>query len=341
MPEDAPAATPAPRAEYRNCKIPLIVFGIIQIGIGGLCLLMLPLMLLALVLPQPQPGPELTLNTLGGALVVYALGAAWFGAMGVGSLFARRWARALTLAASWMGLVIGILSMAAMAFVMPSVLEQLPADQQIPPAAAKFVQIFVYAFSFVLYILVPGVFVLFYGNRHVKATCEALNPAPAWTDRAPTPILALTLLLGLGALFVPSLGLYGWVVPCFGVLLDGAAGAAVALLMLGVLIALARGTWQRRRAAWWGTLFFALVWGLSATITFSSISMGEYYEKAGLPAAQIEMMARLEVVERFSSLPFLLLWFAPFFGFMAYMRRFFRRPDETASSPGTSCSPST
>ena len=63
---------------------------------------------------------------LGGGLV-YLLGAAFFGALGVGTLRARRWARTIGLVTSWMWLVFGIFAVVVMIFILPKMMAGLSA----------------------------------------------------------------------------------------------------------------------------------------------------------------------------------------------------------------------
>ena len=90
--------------EFRDCKAGLVTFGIIQIVLGIFCVLMVPLMLVGAVMASSHNvGSVAPMNArmmIPGLLFYVAL-AAWFLWMGVGSIQARRWARALLLVISW------------------------------------------------------------------------------------------------------------------------------------------------------------------------------------------------------------------------------------------------
>ena len=54
-----------------------------------------------------------------------------------------------------------------------------------PPGTLALIKFFAIATTFVIYIVIPGVAVLFYRSPHVKHTCEVRDPVERWTDRCP------------------------------------------------------------------------------------------------------------------------------------------------------------
>ena len=118
--------------------------------------------------------------------------------LGIGSIKARRWARALLLIFSWSWLIMGIFMTAIMPFVMAKVFANLPPDAKtgqpaMPPAAITAMVIGMTLFFVVFFVLVPAVWTFFYNSRHVKATCEARDPVTRWTDACPLPVLGFCL----------------------------------------------------------------------------------------------------------------------------------------------------
>ena len=98
---------------YKDRKTGLAVFGAIQIAMGALCALFVPLMIMGmLVAAVKDKGADeaLSMRAMIPGLLVYVLLAIWFIWMGIGSILARRWARALCLVASWLWLISGITS---------------------------------------------------------------------------------------------------------------------------------------------------------------------------------------------------------------------------------------
>ena len=109
----------------------------------------------------------------------------------------------------------GIIGLISMVLFMPDMYGQMGVSGQ---AAMAFVGVLMFvgmALSAVMYVIIPGVLVMFYGSKHVKATCELWDPQIRWTDKCPLPVLALSLVAGLSAAWMPLAGFYGWIVPFF------------------------------------------------------------------------------------------------------------------------------
>jgi len=93
------ASTPG----FKDRKGWLIAFGIIQILMGSFFLLVIPLVLVGMFASSMSGRANaMPVNSHMIALAVffYLLLAAWFISMGIGSIKARRWARALVLISS-------------------------------------------------------------------------------------------------------------------------------------------------------------------------------------------------------------------------------------------------
>ena len=224
---------------YKDRKTGLAVFGAIQIAMGALCALFVPLMIMGmLVAAVKDKGADeaLSMRAMIPGLLVYVLLAIWFIWMGIGSILARRWARALCLVASWLWLISGITGMLFMLMFMPDMYEQMSKDGQMPANVVTIVKYVTFGFLTVIYIIIPGAFILFYGSKNTKATCEQRDPQVRWTDKCPLPVLALTLMAGCCAASLPFMGLYGWAVPFFGTIVTGVAGAGIALVFLVLLV---------------------------------------------------------------------------------------------------------
>ncbi len=82
----------------------------------------------------------------------------------------------------------------------------------------------------VIYVIIPGALVLFYGSKHAKETCERRDPKVRWTDKCPLPVLAVSLMAGCWSACMPLTGFYGWSIPFFGLILSGMPGAGVMLV---------------------------------------------------------------------------------------------------------------
>lgn len=327
-------------AEFRNRKVGLIIFGIVQLIFGGFCALAIPLMIFGMVMSakvaeSTPDAPPMTVGMMIPSIAIYVMLATALIALGIGSILARRWARALTLVASWMWLVMGTISVIAMMFLFPAMFSKISAGSPSMPGGVEVVMMVVMVgmMSFI-YIIIPGAFVLFYRSPHVKATCETLDPKPRWTDRCPLPVLGVSLLFGWSALFMPFMGFYGWVMPFFGTYLHGLGGAAMALVMFGLLLWLAAGCYRLQLAAWWGALALTSIGGISACITFDRVGLAEMYKLMNLPVEQadlVEAMMPLSAV----MMAGMAIGAVGFATYLFFIRHFFVQPP---TAPGHSIS---
>ena len=182
--------------DFKDRTVGLILFGALYILIGAFCILMTALMLISLIFTGLFDSftSSSTQQSLIPALLFYFFAAIWFIWLGIGSIKARRWARALILVASWLWLVTGVISTIYMAISMPQVYEKMVQSQQLSRASASIAQHVTSAVMVILYVIIPVLFVLFYGSKNVKATCEHKDTRIRWTDKCPLPVLALSLL---------------------------------------------------------------------------------------------------------------------------------------------------
>ena len=278
----------------KDRKTGLVVFGIFGILLGALCALAVLMMLLGqLIQPQGPSTPPINASSMIAGVLFYILLAVWFIWLGIGSIRARRWARALLLISSWGWLISGICGLVFMVLIMPGMWDQMAKDRQMPPEAVAVFKFVMIGFMAIFYIVIPGAWSLFYGSKHVKATCEWRDQQVRWTDKCPLPVLALSLLSGVYAVCMPAMGLYGWAIPFFGTVLNGAAGALVALTGACLLGYLAWGLYRLRVAAWWCAVCLVTLGGISTSLTFSRVNLMDLYAKMGFSAQQLEMMKQL------------------------------------------------
>ena len=257
------------------------------------------------------------------AVGFYAFLAVLFVVLGIGSILARRWARALTLVLAWMWLAGGILALLMMSVWMPNVFDAAAQEQQLPPQAMIVMQVVMLGTMGCMYLVVPGVFVSFYQSPHVKATCEFKDPHVRWTDNCPLPVLALSLLLGFGAATMLFSVCYGGVIPFFGILLKGVPSALVILCITLLFAYLSWATYKLKMGAWWTTLVFYGVLGISAIVTFSRIKMMNFYREMNFPEEQLELMQKSGMVDRMNMPLMMGASFAAIVGFMLWVRRYF------------------
>lgn len=314
---------------YTDRKVGLIVFGVLTVLMGLLCALFVPLMFLGQSM-APQGSPGTTAHTILPAALMYLGLAVVFIWLGIGSIMAQRWARALLLVlnASW--LVMGIFSMGMMIFLLPKITAGInaashpPGQASPPPEMTSVVTTIMLIMMAVIYVVIPGVWVLFYRSRHVKATCEALDPVERWTDRTPLPVLAMCLWLPLTAAMMIMVAVaYKGVLPFFGTFLSGPSGTAICL---GVAAAFAYATWamyKLRWIGWWIVLIGMCFFAVSAFLTYSRHSIDELYLLAGYSEQELTHLRQFNFFEGNTLSWITLFSMVPFVGYLLYLRRYF------------------
>jgi len=323
-----PAAPVVPALlDFKDRRTGLIVFGILEILLGGLVALMIPLMTFGRIMAAQVSHEPSPLRQIMPGVVVYGIFAAVLIGLGLGSCKARRWARALSLIVAWSWLATGVIAMGVIAFFLPSILKGVtqPQGQALPQSTMLVVMLVSMLFMGILFVVVPGILVFFYQSRNVRATCEAHDRLPCWTDTCPLPILALSLWLGFGALTMLTLPLYTNVIlPLFGRLLSGIVGS---LCCMGLAALWAYSAWaifRLRVVGWWLVLTSLAVMVASAWLTYTQIDPLEIYRVMGYPEKQIEMMKQSSFIQVHSQAYFSAAAAIPMFGFLLFVKRYFR-----------------
>lgn len=328
-----PIETPA--SEFRDRSLGLLVFGVLEILVGFFCVLLVPLSLVAVSLTPTAGGGGVDLRSVLPGMVLYLVVAVVFIWLGIGSIRARRWARDLTLALSWIWLLTGVCTLLISWLVMPGLLLDLGADAGLSSGVVAVVALVSLLILSFVYVLLPGAFVLFYRSESVVATCRARDPRPQWTDDCPPRLLTLALLWALTAVSVLVMPAYRCVTPFFGVLVDGAAGAVVWVIVLAVCVVLAWATCRRAPWAWWMGIAATLLAALSTLLTFARVEAVELYRAMGLPKDQLALLADLASPERWLMT---LLWAAVWLSFLWYLvalKNFFNSSPRRTSDPAT------
>jgi len=312
QPAEDPPAPPGPA--FKDRKIGLILFGIVQLLMALVCLAFTALQLVmlfgseALRVDAGLYGADMG-EVMGsrGLLVFTAFfyllvagGIAW---LGIGSIRCRRWARAVTLVLASIGLVVGVMSTFFVMSLFHSMLTEMSSQAGGGDAPVMVGLGCAFVGIAFLYVLLPGAFVLFYRSPHVEATCEHYDARERWTDRLPLPVLAgwILLLPAAGAVFTP---LIGTPMPFFGALLTGPPAWLYAFAMAGLAAYLARGFFRLESWAWFGALLFMTFNGVSAYLSFRGDGLLRMYEEMGTPPERLEI---LESMGMMTSMPWMVL----------------------------------
>lgn len=323
--------------DFKDRSAGLIAFGIIHIVLGGFCALLVPFTLMAafasMAIDDSASASTSPIMMIPG-VIAYILMAVWFIWMGIGSVKARRWARALILVGSWFWLVSGAFALILMAFMLPGMYDQMgeASGGGLPETMARVIMYVTMGFMALFYVVLPGLFVAFYGSRHVKATCEHKDATERWTDRCPLPVLGVSLASAVFASWIPMMGVYGWALPFFGSVLSGPAGAIVAIVFMVILVFVSRYTYRLNIVGWWCAMVSTVVWGASVGITFMRVSLADLYAAMDLPAEQVELMEQYDMLQGPSMVVMTGVWFVAIFAYLLYIKRYFVQSTELSNS---------
>ena len=318
-----PPATPA-ASDFKDRHAWLIVFGIFEIMLGAFCALMIPLTFFAQIAGARRLGHPFDISTVVPGMMIFALASLGLIWLGVGSALARRWARALLLCLGWMGLCVGLITIAILVPVFSSMGDVLRQQgKEVSEAALVFAKVFATATVFVFYVVIPSVMVLFYRGENVRLTCEARDPHLRWTDRCPLPVVAICILLVFGALCMLISPRFSAAFPLMGTLITGWPARVFWFGWAAFSLYAARGFYRLERRVWLIYCGVMLLFSISSFVTFTRGGVLDYYQAVGVPAWQIEQLAQSPLVRNGMMLRICGLCVLPYLGYLFYLRRFF------------------
>ena len=320
----------------RDRSTALTLVGVLQIGLGALCVL-----LVAISSLQFLPAFRTQVAAAGGSqpttggivigMAFYTLLAGFFVWTGVGAIRKRRWVRPIVLIVSWMWLIAGVIGAAVAALLVPRVL-RLSAGQahEVPPAVGVIIGVVVAGIIAIFYIVLPLGFVLFYGSPHVQATLDARDPSPRWTDGCPLPVLGLSLFLGLSAVStLPAAALA--VFPLFSTLLTGPSAVVLALALTALYAYFARASYRRQSVGWWGPLVAISFASISTGFYFWRGGLNEYIAAIGVSPEQGRLFLETGVFSGGMFMTFSALWVVAAASYLLWVRKYF--PGRTQAAP--------
>jgi len=319
--------TTPPPVPFKDRYTGLVIFGILTLLLGGLIGLFIPLAFFGMAASAKTTGTPVNTNALLPILGIYGALAVVLIWLGIGSILARRWARALLLIWSWAWLVFGIIGGVAMICVLPGVFRNMPATggPGQPAIAMGPIIIIMFLVFAVMFVALPAVWLLFYRSPHVKATCEARNPGDCWTDACPLPVLGFCLWLLFSVpmfLAMPMMG-HG-VAPFFGTFLTGVTGTLFYLLIAWVWAWSAWNLYHLESRGWWVILVGLVLFTLSSLLTYAFHGPVEMYQLMGYPDAQIAQMQSLLAGNRMEW--FTVISMLPLFLYLFWIKPYLKRP---------------
>ena len=307
---------------YRDRRTALLIAGVLEILLGVGAWLIVGLVIFAASMVTAQGAGSK--GSMIPGIAVYGIAGLVFVMLGVGSIRARRWARALWLVVSSFWLIGGVLAAAVVALLMASV-----------AGVESILLIAILSFFAVFMIGLPASLLAFYRSPHVKATCEAAAPEPCWTDGCPLPVLGAALWFASMTLTLPWMGwLYGGLYPFFGHFVRGAAGHGL-WMVSGLLSGIATyGIYRRIHTLWLLGLVLVLGQGISATVTYAVVDPKELFAAMGIEGAALEQIERMGMIRPSYMIGSVAAAILPMVGLLLWARACFpKRSTEPAVQP--------
>jgi len=298
---------------FRDCRRWISVVGLIEILIGGLCGLCG--LLFSLLSPFFRQNPATENLVRGGMLTANVLAlvaaAALFVWIGVGTIRVRRWARDMMLVAAWVWLIVGAAALVLVFITIPRRLQELSGPGQAPPDSGEIAGItaILLVIAGFPYVVLPGLFVLFYDNRNVRKTFENRDRSAPWTSKCPLSVLTLCQFLACGALMSLAAAFYTDALPVGSRVITGVPARLIIFAFLVLNSYLTWAVYKLKLHAWWLNLFFTILCYAWFYWSNSVASLTEFSSSIGL-SAQVD---RGIVTADFSA-GRMLSWFVAAFG---------------------------
>jgi uncharacterized membrane protein len=334
------AAPPPAVPPYKDCHTGFLICGAVQIILGIMAAGAVPMMLLSsLLMRRASPGAAMPLRTMLPVSLMYVGIAAMLIILGIGSVQCRRWARALTLVVSWLWLVMGVVGVLATLVFVPRIMRgamsSVPKQPNAPDMTIvmSIVATFIIVFVALLYVVVPLVFVLFYGSRNARETANHRDPVERWTDRCPLPVLAASLLMLMGAVSYLSMLLSHPLIAFFGDYIIGIPGRIACLLLAFAWTMLAIRLYRLKPSAWWLAFAAHTLMSGSGVVTFFRLGMAPVFQQMQAPPQQMDMMRRMGFLNTNAPGYFGIISGVLFLAYFLWIKRFFKEPEAVVAPP--------
>ena len=324
---------------YRDRSGGLLAFGIAQIIIGGLLSLGIPVLLLGTLLSS-KVGGGAPRGTYLLPMISYGFGAAVSVTLGIGSIQARRWARAVTLILSWAWLFIGVMMTIFFTVMLPTTFvaaihrasAATPDGDATPTGVMAIILTIIIVLISIFLIGVPLAFLLFYRREDFEQTVKHRDPVERWTDRCPLPVLAASLLFAWACPYYLLMSFTTPLIPLFGKYLTGLPGAAGCLLLAALDAFLAYSLFRLQSTGWWIAMTALTLRTASAIVTYARGDLLQAYSKMGWKDAQLQMMSESPIFRSH-----LILWWSvgfllAFVGYMFWIKRYFNLPPAASAA---------
>lgn len=304
------------RPAFKDRSTSLLLFGVIHVLFGLVCAGFILIFAVLAEIGTRRGGPALPTSVFATNVVTYGLLTVYFFSVGIGSIRKRRWARALVLMVSWMWLLTGLLSTVVLGVLAPRLLRTMPQD------SANVIGAVIFGTILLLYVVIPGVILLAYRGPNVKATVEHYDRKIRWTDRAPLPVLAVAVLMGVSALSLLASTAYA-TIPFAGFIVTGVPAMIITLALASLLGFIALGLYRLKLSAWITLLLLQVLGAGVGALTILRTDFEELYTKMGIMRPDMRTLGILDLYRDPAILITMGVAWLLFFAFVLSLRRYF------------------
>jgi hypothetical protein len=250
----------------------LVAYGVISIVIGAMMGCMAALLPISLLGVRKTAGAttastaRLDARGVIYGLIMFASIAIAFIWVGIGCCRCRRWVRPIILSIAWPWLFMGVGILIVMIAMIPAMQASYRLTPGLSPQMAGVGVAVGIAMLGVIYVLVPGAYLLFFQRADVRTTLDAFDPGPGWTDRCALPVFGMSVFLFLSGVFC-LLELNSMSAPFFGAVLTGAPAALFLIAEAALWFTAARLCYRSQRAGWYLTVALMVILNLSWIVT--------------------------------------------------------------------------
>ncbi len=243
-------------------------------------------------------------------LLFYGGTTAFLLTVALGQIFLKRWSRPLALIIAWLGVYLGLFSLASILVTGPMMREMMSADMAmpspspgaggapappvstVPPPDAFFgiMMAVMVAFFFVFGVLVPILLIWLNWHRDVRVTLEFCDRKERWTDACPIPVLGISVFASIAAISCLASLAIPWV-PFFGQVLTGTPARLFVAAVLLLLLFISWATYRRMLAGWIAAVLLLLAGFVSTYLSLPSMDFADLYREMGMPSDLVEQFA--------------------------------------------------
>src|SRR5205807_7424426 len=140
---------------------------------------------------------------------------------------------------------------------------------------------------------------------------------------APLPVLGVSVVLFIGALYLLVVGLTTPLFPFFGRYLTGAAGRLCFMFLAALDVYLAVALFRLQVAGWWAAFLTMATRMVSIAITYARADLMQAYAKIGFSNAQLQILNSNPMFRSHVILWWSLFSMVALFAYLIWIKRYF------------------